>query len=161
MEVNVIMLDDPTAFVDFIVTAAISFRALLSCEGLGSFHIRDDAVNEIPFSRIFVCMLFLYIFQFCTILATIGRIPPHNFMTQLLCNFLNVIVQLICKNAHDTVGMFTESCRSKEVNHSALTEQRMNIAAKDNPVEATIDAFDVVTELPTEFVVHAPYDPNV
>ncbi len=66
-----------------------------------------------------------------------------------------MFVQLSRENAHYTIGLFKKPCCSKEVNHSSFAEQLMNIAAKDNPVEATIDAFDVVTELPGEFVVHA------
>jgi len=67
----------------------------------------------------------------------------------------------IGKNAHYTVGVFTESCSSKEVDHSSLAEQFMDIASNDSSVETTVNAFDKLTELSGEFVVHTQYDPNV
>jgi len=35
----------------------------------------------------------------------------------------------------------------------------MNVTTKDDPVEATVNAFNIVAELPGECVVHAQCDP--
>ena len=70
MKVNVIMFHYLTAFVKFIISSSILSVEPASRKRLCTFHIRDDAVNEIAFFLALPDKMFFDVFLLSTILST-------------------------------------------------------------------------------------------
>jgi hypothetical protein len=71
-----------------------------------------------------------------------------------LGNLLDMGVQLVGQDAHDTVGKLSESHRPEELDHTAWKEQPPDVPPQDNTIEATVFELDILGELLHKGILH-------
>lgn len=154
MEVDVVLLHEFAAIVEFFVLSHVWGVEFPACKGSHRFFVRQDAIQAIPFAGVIPGVFFLDKLLLGAVLPAIHGRPPVNGNLLCLGHLQDMGVQLVGQDAHDAVGELPETHGPEKFDHAAWKEKPPDVSPQDDAIEATVFELDIRRELLHKGILH-------